>query len=141
MSKVTLDIYPFFMGNCREAMEFYKSIFGGELTIQTYGEVPGDKPEEMKGMDDKVMHASLKGGDIEMMASDSTRKAPFGPSFISLSLSGTDEEKLRSLFDKLSEGGEVTSPLKKEFWGDIFGSLTDKFGIDWMVNIGEEAKE
>src|SRR5438045_3462767 len=99
MSNIQLDAYLFFRGNTREAMEFYKEIFGGELSVQTYGEMPGDKPEEMKGFEDKVMHAMLKGGDIRLMASDSTRSEDFGNSFISLSLSGTDEEKLRDLFD------------------------------------------
>ncbi len=140
MDKVAFDVYLFFRGDCREAMEFYKSVFGGELTMQTFGEVPGEKPAEMQGMEDKVMHAMLSGGEIKLMASDSTRKEEFGDSFISLSLGGTDEAKLRGLFEKLSEGGKVTSPLKKEFWGDTFGTLTDKFGVDWMVNI-TEAKE
>ncbi len=139
MDKIQFDVYLFFTGNCREAMEFYKSVFGGELDMSTYGDVPGDKPEAMKDMDDRVMHATLKGGDISLMASDSTRKEPFGDSSISLSLGGTDEEKLRGLFDKLSDGGKVTSPLKKEFWGDTFGTVTDKFGVDWMVNIGSAA--
>ncbi len=137
MSNVTLDAYLFFNGNSREAMEFYKSVFGGELTVKTFGEIPGEKPEEMQGMDERVMHATLKGGAINLMSSDSTRKDKFGESFISLSLSGTDEEALRGLFDKLAEGAKVTQPLKKEFWGDIFGGLTDKFGVDWMVNIGD----
>ncbi len=136
MDKVMIDPYLFFNGNCKEAMEFYKGVFGGELTMQTYGEIPGDKPEAMQGMDDKVMHSSLRTDDFHLMASDSTRKDKFGESFISLSLGGTDEEKLRGWFDKLGEGGKVSQPLKKEFWGDLFGGLTDKFGVDWMVNIG-----
>jgi len=135
MSSITLDAYLFFTGNCREAMEFYQSIFGGELTISTFEQMGSETPEEMKG---KVMHASLKGGEIELMASDSTREK-FGTSFISLSLGGTDEAKLRSIFDKLSEGGKEISPLKVEMWGDIFGSFTDKFGVDWMMNIGKES--
>lgn len=137
MSAVAFDVYLFFTGNCREAMEFYREVFGGELTIQTHDEVPGNT---MEGMEGKVMHAHLTGGDISLMASDSTRKEAFGESFISLSLGGSDEAKLRSLFTKLSEGGEVTSELKKEFWGDTFGTVKDKFGVDWMVNI-HESKE
>ncbi len=137
MSDVQLDAYLFFTGNCREAMEFYKEVFGGELTAQTYGEVPGDKPAEMERMNDKIMHSTLKGGEISLMASDSTRDS-FGDSFISLSLGGTDEDKLRGLFDKLAEGGKVSQPLEKMFWGDIFGTVTDKFGVDWMVNIGSQ---
>ncbi len=141
MANVQLDAYLFFTGNCKEAMEFYKGIFGGELTVSTYGEMPGDVPAEMQGHEDKVMHSLLKGGAIRLMASDSTRKEPFGDSFISLSLSGTDEEKLRNFFNKLSEGGKVTMPLEKAPWGDFFGGVTDKYGVEWMVNISEEKAE
>jgi PhnB protein len=135
MANIQLDAYLFFTGNCLEAMEFYKSVFGGDLKMQTYGEVPGEKPKEMEGHEDKVMHSLLSGGDIRLMASDSTRGKPFGRSFISLSLSGADEKRLQDIFDKLAKGGKVDEPLKKQFWGDTFGALTDKFGVEWMVNI------
>lgn len=136
MGNVVLNAYLFFTGNCREAMEFYKDIFGGTLKVQTYDEVPG-QPEAMEG---KVIHASLMEGDVDLMASDSPLPGHLGTGKISLSLSGTDENKLRDVFDRLSEGGKVNSPLKKEFWGDTFGMLSDKFGVDWMVNISA-AKE
>lgn len=137
MENVVLEVYLFFTGNCREAMEFYRKVFGGGLTIQTYGEAPG-----MADVKDpsKIMHASLRNEDIHLMASDSTRRDSFGESFISLSLGGSDKEKLTSLFDKLAEGGEVKMPLKKQMWGDLFGELTDQFGVDWMVNITEQPK-
>ncbi|HEY3248694.1 MAG TPA: VOC family protein [bacterium] len=133
MDNVTLDAYLFFEGNCRPAMEFYKGIFGGQLDVQTYDEVPAEMPgrEQMKG---KVIHARLAGGDVNLMASD-THDKTLGTGKIELSVSGDDEAKLRKIFDGLSAGGKVSSPLKKEFWGDTFGSLTDKFGIGWMVNI------
>jgi PhnB protein len=133
MDRVTLDAYLFFDGTCREAMQFYQGIFGGELQMQTYDEVPGDFPgkEQMKG---KIMHASLRGGEVNLMASDSRDKT-LGTGKIELSLSGDDEAKLRRIFQGLSAGGTVKSSLKKEFWGDTFGSLSDRFGIDWMVNI------
>ena len=85
------------------------------------------------------MHASLKGGDINLMASDSTNPEPYGRGNMSLSLSGEDEAKLRQLFEDLSQGGKVTEELQEAPWGDTFGGLTDKFGIDWMINITEEA--
>ena len=135
MSNVTLDAYLFFTGNCREAMEFYQSVFGGELTFNTFDEMEGEHAEKMKG---KIMHANLQGGEINLMASDSSRDK-YEVSRISLSLSGTDEDKLRPLFDKLAEGGTDITPLKKESWGDVFGSFTDKFGIDWMMNIGPKS--
>lgn len=152
MDKVNLDVYIFFTdGQCKEAMGYYKSVFGGELSLSTYGEAPQgeadsadhEKFDEVKQRDDysmaemsdKIMHSNLKGGVIDLMGSDSTRKEPFGESFISLSLGGREEAKLREVFDKLSSDGKVTMPLAKQFWGDTFGTLTDKYGVDWMVNI------
>ena len=128
-----LNPYLFFDGNCREAMEFYKTVFGGELSFSTFGESPGDHASDQK---DKIMHAALD-GDVALMGSDGdpSRK---GSSRISLSLSGDDEARLRQAFEGLSQGGQVNSPLKTESWGDTFGMLTDKFGIDWMVNITAE---
>jgi PhnB protein len=132
MSDIMLDVYLYFKGDCREAMEFYKGIFGGELTVQTYADVPGMEPKE--SMKDWLMHARLEGGDIKLMASDTEQASPVTAK-IELSLGGTNETRLREIFGKLSEGGEVKAELKKEFWGDIFGSLTDKYNINWMVNI------
>lgn len=141
MANVQFDAYVFFTeGKCKAAMEFYKTVFGGELTMQTYGEgMPAEMmTEDMKAHNDKVMHSLLSGGDIRLMASDSTREGTFGESFISLSLSGTDEDKLKDLWGKLVDGGKVTMPFEKAPWGDTFGGLTDKFGVEWMVNISED---
>jgi len=124
MSDTKLIPYLFFTGNCGEAMEFYKSIFGGNLALRMHeGEMAG-----------KVMHAHLT-GEIEFMASDGTRTTPYETSRISMSLGGSDIETLTAKFNQLAEGGQVEMPLSKQFWGDTFGMLTDKFGIDWMVNI------
>jgi PhnB protein len=133
MASINLDPYIFFNGNAKEAMNFYKSIFGGELTVSTFGDTGADKAPGMEAMKDYVMHAMLA-GDVRIMASDS-RQASEKAAKIELSLSGDDEAKLTSYFEKLSEGGKVKSPLKKEMWGDTFGQLTDKYNIDWMVNI------
>jgi PhnB protein len=128
--------YLNFAGNTKEAMEFYKSIFGGELTLSTFGEQPGmDVPP---GYEEKIMHADLNAPDIRLFASESM-PGPEGhiSSGFSLSLSGEgeDEAKLKEYFDKLQEGGKVTMPLEKAPWGDWFGMVDDKFGIHWMVNI------
>ncbi len=130
----TLNPYIFFKGSCREAMEFYKSVLGGELELQTYDDVPGDTPEGMSG---KIMHASLRGGVATLLGSD-TEKASDRAAKISLCLGGSDEELLTKIFEGLSEGADIFQPLKKEFWGDTFGSLTDRFGVEWMVNIAEK---
>lgn len=134
MAKISLEPYLFFKGNCREAMEFYKSVFGGELEIMDADPAQmGDMPntEWFKG---KVMHSSLK-GPVNLMASDSPQASDKAAK-VELSLGGTDEEQMRTIFDKLAEGGKIDTPLAKQFWGDIFGKVTDKFNIDWMMNIG-----
>jgi PhnB protein len=124
-----LNPYISFDGKAREAMEFYKSIFGGELSISTFADqhVP-DAPA------DGVMHASLVvDGKPIVMGSDGMDDASF--SGFSLSLSGNNTEELQGYFQKLAEGGQITKPLEKESWGDEFGMVQDKFGIAWMVNI------
>ncbi len=137
MSDIKLNPYIFFGGNCREAMEFYKSIFGGKLDFAPYSDddfqnMPGTDAEKaaMKG---KIMHALLE-GDVRIMASDSI-KASEKAAKIELSLSGEDEATLRKYWDGLADGGKVNMPLEKAPWGDTFGMLTDKYSIDWMVNI------
>jgi PhnB protein len=131
MEAIKVNPYIFFTGNCREAMEFYKAIFGGGVEVMGYEDVPGPTQEGMEG---KVMHAELSGGDITLMGSDTAKASPKAAK-ISLSITGLDEEKLRGIFDQLSQDVEVEYPLKKEFWGDTFGSVIDKFGVEWMVNI------
>lgn len=137
MDKVELTPYIFFKGNAREAFEYYKSIFGGELKTQTNDDTPEDVQEQM-GINDEnrgqLMHARLEGGLVTLMGSDS-KGASDKTAKVELSLSGTDEAKLKDVFDKLGEGGKVTMPLSKQFWGDTFGMVTDKYGVDWMVNI------
>lgn len=132
MKTVNLNPYLFFDGNCREAMEFYHNIFAGELTVQTFGEVDKSCPDAMK---DSVMHANLMGGEVEFFASDGMGSNPLGTGKISMTLHGTDEEKLRSMFEKLSKGGKVNTPIEKQVWGDLYGDVTDKYDVSWMVNI------
>lgn len=118
---------------CREAMEFYKSIFGGELTIQTVGESP--MAGEMSAEDhSKVMHADFKSDKIIIYASDMMRdKAVVGDN-IGLCLNYTDLDEQKKHFEMLAEGGEIFMPLEKAFWGDVFGVVTDKYGFEWMLN-------
>ena len=130
---VRLNPYLGFNGKTREAMEFYKSILGGELVMQSFGESGASKSEEQN---DLIMHAQLTSGDMVIMASDGGEhnKVDFGNN-VSLSLVGEDAVKLTEIFNKLAEGGTVDMKLEKQFWGDTFGMLTDKFGQHWMVNI------
>ena len=132
MSDIKLDPYLYFKGQAREAMEFYRAVFGGELSMQSRAEV-GMKDDQP----DWLIHCRLGGGDARLMASD-TEQASAEARKIELSLMGDDERRLREIFQKLSEGGSVESPLKKEFWGDTFGKLTDRYGVIWMVNINAQ---
>jgi PhnB protein len=131
---VTLNPYIGFTGGkAREAMEFYHSVFGGELNSSTYGEAgAAHDPSE----NDHIMHAMIVTDDFTLMAADIPKgMQPKPGKTISISLSGDDEAKLRGYFEKLSAGGQVTVPLDKAPWGDIFGMFTDKYDIDWLVNV------
>ena len=127
-----LNPYLNFGDNAREAMEFYKSVFGGDLTLNTFGEY-GTQGDEAN----KIMHAQLDTDDgYTLMGADT----PAGMTHnagdnITVSLSGDDAESLRGYWEKLSEGGNVTMPFEKQMWGDEFGMCTDRFGIPWMVDI------
>jgi PhnB protein len=128
-----LNPYVMFDGTARAAMEFYEGVFGGTLTVSTFGDAGA--PE---GVDpDKLMHAMLETPDgFTLMASDLPPGMPHQPgSDISVSLSGDDASALRGWWQQLSEGGTVTVPLEKQMWGDEFGACTDRFGLSWMVNI------
>ena len=131
-----LTPYLAFNGNCREAMEFYKTVFGGELNVQTFGEAPVNAAEKDKA---RVMHAQLSSGNFMLMASDGMPDRPvtFGDS-VSLSVHTQSKDETDTLFNKLSEGGTVTMPLENTFWGAYFGMLIDKFGIHWLFNFQQE---
>jgi PhnB protein len=129
-----LNPYITFKDNARAAMEYYQSIFGGELKMSTFKEFHASQsPAE----DNLIMHADLDAGDgLAFMASDTSLQMEYHPgSNISMSISGEDEEQLKTYFKKLSAGGQITMPLEKQIWGDVFGMCIDKFGIGWMVNI------
>ena len=132
MANVDLTPYLMFDGEAREAMNFYRDVFGGELMLQTYGDIDPSSGADTR---ERVMHSSLMGGRAELMAGDTPQSGSLGSAKVQLALSGTDEQTLRSLFESLGEGGKVGVPLERQVWGDLFGSVTDRFGIDWMVNI------
>jgi PhnB protein len=132
-----LNPYIAFAGTAREAMEFYQSIFGGTLVVNTFGDFGTPEPE----LADKIMHAQLETDlGYTIMASDTAPGMTVTPgSTITISLSGDDSDTLRGYFEKLSEGGTVTMALEKQMWGDEFGQLTDRYGIAWMANITQSA--
>ena len=129
-----LNPYLGFRDTARPAMDFYQSVFGGELTRSTFGEFhASEDPAEQ----DKIMHSALvTDGGLVLMAADTPNSMDFTPGDNhSLSLSGEDDAELRGYWDKLSAGGTVTAPLNQAPWGDTFGMCIDKFGVIWLVNI------
>jgi PhnB protein len=131
-----LNPYLTFKDNAREAINFYKSVFGGKLTLSTFKDYNLSKdPSE----DNKVMHSQLDAENgITLMASDTSTSMEPGyrvGTNISISLSGDNQAELKTYFEKLSAGGKITMPLEKAPWGDWFGMCDDKFGVSWLVNI------
>lgn len=137
---VELNAYLNFRDQTRDAMTFYKSVFGGKLDMQTFKEFQAsDDPSEQ----DKIMHAVLEGDHgIKLMAADTPNRMEYtvGTHSFSLSLSGEhdDGEVLKGFFEKLADGGTITMPMDKAPWGDEFGMCVDKFGTSWLVNIGSK---
>jgi PhnB protein len=128
-----LNPYISFDNGARQAMEYYRDVFGGNLTMNTFGEFgQPDSPDA-----DKIMHSQLETDTgFTLMASDTPAGMQRNPGdTITISLSGDDADTLRGYWEKLSDGGTVTMPLEKQMWGDEFGMCTDRFGIPWMVNI------
>jgi PhnB protein len=129
-----LNPYLHFKDNARQAMEFYKSVFGGDLTLSTFGQggMSTDQAEE-----DLIMHGQLESPNgFWLMGSDTPAHITFNPGTnITVSISGDDEAGLKANWDALSSGATIVQPLEKAPWGDSFGMLTDKFGIGWLVNI------
>ena len=128
-----LNPYISFDGNARTAMEFYEDVFGGTLTLHTFGDFGGEGGPDS----DKIMHGMLEtGSGLTLMGADAPPGMEHQPgNNIAVSLSGDDAAELRGFWEKLSTGGTVSVPLETQMWGDEFGMCVDPFGIPWMVNI------
>ncbi|MBF6353960.1 VOC family protein [Nocardia higoensis] len=133
-----LNPYISFRTEARQALEFYRDVFGGTLSIQTFGDV-GDAAGDLGSL---VMHGQLETADgFTLMAADTPPDMQYQEgSSISISLSGEDADRLRRWWERLGDGGVVTVPLEKQIWGDEFGMCVDRFGIAWMVNIAGEGR-
>jgi PhnB protein len=131
--------YLLFDGKCPQAMEFYKACFGGDLSVTKVQDSPA-KDQMPAALHDKVVHARLKSGNIEIAASDwlMPNRTPIRGNTLCLFLSGGTLRELKSVFEKLSDGAEVTDPLKEQFFG-TYGALNDKFGVRWMFQTTEKA--
>ena len=137
---ITINPYLNFNGNCLEAFEFYKSVFGGDFPyLARWKDMPAEAghplPQELS---DKIMHMSLPiSQETVLMGSDVAeefgQKAIFGNN-IGLMITAGSVEEADAIWAKLSVGAKISMPLENAFWGDYFGALEDKFGVNWMVN-------
>jgi PhnB protein len=132
-----LNPYISFNGNARQALEFYQSVFGGRLSMNTFGQYG----TEDSGISDLIMHGMLETDNgLTLMAADTPpgmKDVTVGNNIV-VSLSGDDEHRLRGYWEKLAAAGTVSTPLQMQIWGDEYGSCTDQYGIDWMVDIGPQ---
>lgn len=140
----TTNSYLTFNGNCEEAFNFYKSVFGSEFTyIGRFGEMPSsDEYQVPDTYKDKIMHVSLPIGQSILMGSDVGGE--WTPTFVqgnnfSVSITADSKDEADKIFNALAENGKITMPLDHTFWGDYFGMLTDKFGINWMMSFADQA--
>jgi PhnB protein len=134
-----LNPFIYFGDNARQAMEFYRDVFGGNLALSTFADFgPPDSPDA-----NKIMHGQLettKG--FTLMASDTPQGMELKPGTnISVMVSGDDADDLHGYWAKLSEGGTVTVPMEKQVWGDEFGACIDRFGISWMINVSRPQRQ
>lgn len=133
---IQLNSYISFDGNAREAAEYYHSVFGGELSVDTMGEYDSEEMPVASEDRDKVMHAQVKSEHLALMMADVPTGVPFdGGARISLTLNGDDADTLTGYWERLAADGTITLPMGNSPWGSKFGMLTDKFGINWMFDI------
>jgi PhnB protein len=133
VSKIQLSPYVNFQGRAREAMQFYHKVLGGKLELQTLNEQGGYKPA---GPGESIRHSRLEADGALIIATDGHPDYPakVGEN-MAIALGGTDNVRLAKIFNDLAEGGKIQMPLSKQPWGAEVGWLTDKFGINWTVNI------
>lgn len=138
---MSFTVYLTFDGDCEEAFDFYKSVFGGEFVVkQRFSDGPPEMTAVGKGEENRIMHVTLRVGDTLLQGSDTAqghagsyvRGNNFSISYTPASRAGADDA-----FQKLSADGSVAMPMQETFWGSYFGTLTDKFGVQWMINCGQ----
>ena len=144
----TVNVYLNFNGNCEEAFNFYKSVFGGEFPyIGRFKDMPAQEgmPELPTEMDDKIMHVSLPiSKETMLMGSDTGGE--WAPQFVqgnnfSISINAGSKDDADRFFNELSKGGNISMPMNNTFWGDYFGMFADKFGVNWMVSYNAQSQE
>ncbi len=137
----TVNVYLSFNGTCETAFNFYKSVFGGEFNyIGRFKDMPSSEQSIPDSEKDKIMHVGLPISKETMLLGCDMPEIMTGQKFVvgnnfSICITATSEEESHRIFNALSVGGTVTMPLEKTFWSPLFGMLTDKFGISWMVDL------
>ena len=129
-----LGVNPYiaFKGNCRQAIEFYKTALDADVL---FTQIVGESPMSNMGPATNIMHCTMRVGNSTIMMCDDPRpEAAAGEGNISLAIGLNDPERAGRLFGNLADGGSVIMPLEKTYWADAFGVVTDKFGVKWMVN-------
>ena len=131
-----VQAYITFGGRCEEALEFYKKSIGAEITsLMRWKESPDNDMTGPPGYEEKIMNASFRSGETELMADDGMGDAPAQFKGVTLAIEVADDAEAKRVFTALGEGGNVKMPLAKTFWTSSFGMLIDKFGVPWMVNV------
>lgn len=132
---VTFQPYIFFYGRCKEALDFYKDVFGGTYEAMTVGESPFKDDPQMGGDNNRIMHASFTSPTVNFLCSDGQNDKTIDPEEgnISVAFSTTDKAAGERIVERLSEGGTVKMPLSDAFWGGRFANVIDRFGNDWMI--------
>ncbi len=129
-----LQPYLHFSDNCKDAMPFYHSLFGGELVLTRIGDSPA-KDEFPVELHDQILHASVHNGDFYLMASDMCGHGELNQgNSVQLNINCISEEEINFLYEKLSENGKIVDPLKEQFWGALFAMVIDRFGVRWMLS-------
>lgn len=133
--KQAIQPYLHFGENCKEAMQYYQSVFGGKLEIMPIGESPAKEhfPVEIHN---QILHASLINGDFHLLASDMCGQGDLNQgNSVQMSLTCSSKEEIVMLYQQLSEGGKIIQSLEKQFWGSLFAMVIDKFGVRWMLSL------
>ena len=138
-SKLQLNPYLIFNGQCEAAFKFYEKCLGGKIeATMTHGDSPMSQqvPEEWRK---KIMHARMTVGDVVLMGSDAPPDHYQAPQGFSLSIGTKDPAEAERIFNELAQNGKVQMPLQKTFWAVRFGMVVDRFGIPWLVNCEQAA--
>ena len=134
-----INAYLSFAGDCEDALEYYQSVLGGEITMmETYA---GSPMADHVGEDwqSKIMHGSLQTGQMDLMGCDVAPDRYEKPQGCHLSINVNSAADADRIFAALAEGGQIVMPIDKTFWSERFGMVTDRFGQNWMVNCDAES--